>query len=769
MAIVDYADKPNIKGTINKLQTYHTDAYMIAVRNGFKGTEAEWLASLTAAAEANATEKFNEMASSVTDTAERAKVTITNDAKAASEAADKSRAVWGEFEKGVGGAVNAWLDDHPEASTTVTDGSITKGKIKVGELGYVTSSMLGMTPGDEDGRNISLLAGAINGGFAVYLDGSYTVKYDAKTKISKSVDLRSLGGGHTITFESLGANRTVFDLTDGSADILINGLTIRVANEERGAVLFTVSDILRSRLISFFECNVYGKIRFLDYVGADIIPTAEDAVKLFSVEKCNFTGVGTKFISCINCAFDLVTIKDNSVHNFGSSFANFGNSNEYLNGAAIKAAQKNIVCTNNTVVNDIDWFDTQESYHCFLLAEAKRLYYSGNTVEGLKSRVENAPVYDVYASCDEVVYSHNVWKNNLTFNAPLNYNALVKIKGTRFVRVINNRFILEREYIEAVGADIDNLVVNIYDTVHTDNIVFQNNTVDCACLCGVTFGNHSTRKVFFDNTIKVGQWNAHPLFASTNGETVFSNNIVIVDRFLEKYFINGSSSTAGRFIFDNNNVHFIATEQVFYFFCNINVDGGSIMNNKITVDNSALNNYLFHLGTIRNLKLDVSTASDVCFNDRNDVVFISSDAVCERVVTTDTATAVQKHMDLSRVIATMESLGKTKLKYKWDFTIDTLNRTVTDSYAITIVKNADTGLYELSFVQNNEADRTITLFDPDRTDTTWYVLKGIEGGGIKLSIAVRAVGSDTLVLIETNDTITENIMKITEKISTMAC
>lgn len=36
----------NIKGTINNLNVYHTDAYAIAVRNGYKGTEAEWLESL---------------------------------------------------------------------------------------------------------------------------------------------------------------------------------------------------------------------------------------------------------------------------------------------------------------------------------------------------------------------------------------------------------------------------------------------------------------------------------------------------------------------------------------------------------------------------------------------------------------------------------------------------------------------------------------------------------------------------------------------------
>ena len=35
-----------LKGNIHGINVYHTDAYMIAVRNGFEGTEAEWLESL---------------------------------------------------------------------------------------------------------------------------------------------------------------------------------------------------------------------------------------------------------------------------------------------------------------------------------------------------------------------------------------------------------------------------------------------------------------------------------------------------------------------------------------------------------------------------------------------------------------------------------------------------------------------------------------------------------------------------------------------------
>lgn len=40
------AEKKSVTGSITSINTYHTDAYAIAVKHGFEGTEEEWLASL---------------------------------------------------------------------------------------------------------------------------------------------------------------------------------------------------------------------------------------------------------------------------------------------------------------------------------------------------------------------------------------------------------------------------------------------------------------------------------------------------------------------------------------------------------------------------------------------------------------------------------------------------------------------------------------------------------------------------------------------------
>lgn len=43
------AENKTIKGKISGLDVYHVDAYAVALRNGFEGTAAEWLASLKGA------------------------------------------------------------------------------------------------------------------------------------------------------------------------------------------------------------------------------------------------------------------------------------------------------------------------------------------------------------------------------------------------------------------------------------------------------------------------------------------------------------------------------------------------------------------------------------------------------------------------------------------------------------------------------------------------------------------------------------------------
>jgi hypothetical protein len=108
--------KQEIQGALHSLSFIHGEsAYELALLNGFKGTEAEWLESLKG-------ETYNLTVADKKDIAED---------------------IVSEFEGEVGDVVSEWLSEHPEATTTVQDRSLTAEKMMIGALGYITPQMFG--------------------------------------------------------------------------------------------------------------------------------------------------------------------------------------------------------------------------------------------------------------------------------------------------------------------------------------------------------------------------------------------------------------------------------------------------------------------------------------------------------------------------------------------------------------------------------------------------------------------------------------------------
>ena len=133
-------------------------AYQIAIRLGFRGTEQEWIESL----EYDHSEEFTKLAEEVRNTAsniaaERQQITQSSEdiARLKEDKVDKPsitddgkipRANSGNIEwvnvgqptyEQTNSAITNWLNEHPEATTTVQDGSITEQKMISSFLPYI--------------------------------------------------------------------------------------------------------------------------------------------------------------------------------------------------------------------------------------------------------------------------------------------------------------------------------------------------------------------------------------------------------------------------------------------------------------------------------------------------------------------------------------------------------------------------------------------------------------------------------------------------------
>ena len=93
----------------------------------------------------------------------------------------------------IGQQVNEWLDEHPEATTTVQDHSLNIDKMVIGTLGYVTPEMFGAV-GDGIADDSEAIEYAICTGLPVLFDNKTYLAKDIITKTCDNIILLGTGG-----------------------------------------------------------------------------------------------------------------------------------------------------------------------------------------------------------------------------------------------------------------------------------------------------------------------------------------------------------------------------------------------------------------------------------------------------------------------------------------------------------------------------------------------------------------------------------------------
>ena len=113
-------------------------------------------------------------------------------------------------------AVTKWLNEHPEATTTVQDNSLTIDKMVVGTLGYVTPEMFGAI-GDGVADDTGAIQNAINSGISLIV---FTKKYKMNTVVSLKSNIHL----YSPNYAKLILNSNGFHTAEEIENILIDGL-----------------------------------------------------------------------------------------------------------------------------------------------------------------------------------------------------------------------------------------------------------------------------------------------------------------------------------------------------------------------------------------------------------------------------------------------------------------------------------------------------------------------------------------------------------------
>ena len=87
------------------------------------------------------------------------------------------------------GHIKSWLDEHPEATTTVQDHSLTADKLVVGTLGYITPEMFGAKGDGETDDTDAINAALACGGTIIFDRKTYLVNADRRLSVKSNSNI----------------------------------------------------------------------------------------------------------------------------------------------------------------------------------------------------------------------------------------------------------------------------------------------------------------------------------------------------------------------------------------------------------------------------------------------------------------------------------------------------------------------------------------------------------------------------------------------------
>jgi len=440
-------------------------------------------------------------------------------------------------------AVANWLDEHPEATTTVQDGSLTYKKLATGTLGFVTPEMFGAvgdgTVVDSEAINSAILKCAETG-LPLYLTGNYLVDYERPIVFSNITDISVVGKNAVIKLkDQTSISRTgryyLFEII-GCSNVEISGVTFNGNRENLGienyekpnhlanGIFIKLSTNIKIHDCEFFDFSSFGiycmSSKGQSYIDPNIselyihhcrFESCMNAVKILEgiSGKINFSdnvclNMDTHGISFYPTATDVIVC--NNIIDSG----NLQLSHE--SGCGIRLYEtNNVVCTGNIIL---------KAYVAGIIMEVKLsnpvipsnivisknqimevtngagIHIKGSKVANISENIiNNALKQGIYLIGDNCIVSNNALNNITSQDA-----QCIVIFGSDN-KISENTINNGGSYGIRLASGSNNIVVN--NTIKGGNSMISGVIFSASCIIGRNYISNYTKSPYFENVDSV--------------------------------------------------------------------------------------------------------------------------------------------------------------------------------------------------------------------------------------------------------------------------
>lgn len=432
-----------------------------------------------------------------------------------------------EFAVSTQEAVDNWLTEHPEATTTVQDGSLTYKKLVTGTLGFVTPEMFGAV-GDGVTDDTEAMQNAVSSDKPIRLINDY---YCGKVS---GTNIIIIGDGHKII------NKTNDVMFYASGNFIGENFTIQ--NQEIYDYSASVTPYGSISALNIYCVNV----NFVN-VNCSAFYVTGDCI----IDSCNID----------NGSFDIKTIYDGSSNN--RIYGVYVHQTEYTNIISVTN------CKLSYLIEGV-YFGSYVDGQVKIKIDNNYFHYIGDHCAYINSYEDRAHAVISNNFCHKVTVAFATSGNNHLIVGNLVYGVYdgdrvcfgFSIRDGSNVTYRDNIFI-SGEFTTSQGINASCLITSLITSTKRDNILFENNYFDFndssvnVYWLRLGHGNGAELgKVIFKNNYMSIKGGTYAVTANVNVDFVMENNVL----FFNQKFLQVQTGTA---YIINNKIENVQNANVF--------------------------------------------------------------------------------------------------------------------------------------------------------------------------------------------------------------